>query len=467
MICHFRVLLISLLSLLMAQQAEARPPALQQLADGLADKITKKLKADSAEVPTAALVVELDQTLLGKADRICQQLEKLLQYRLESGTGVERVFILEHPNKSGALTLAERQGASLLIRLVVGMTDKKIHASADLVPIDRPFWVALIKPRPKKARHHVFEAVTADEEVTLLLGASRAPPALGTWRMRELLYVPKIVLDLGVGNLDDKKGLELVLLTEKSIEAYSFSGNKHHKLVSYDLTALPSAQHQTRDAKGSLVVADFNRDGVSEIFFKMFGHHFGEVLSYTGLRLRPLRKLKRVPMCLIHLKGRPTVIYGTPEAGTNRYSREILIADINSSSGKKVELESQFSTLRCWQTEEGLTWIIVVDDRGNLRRLDPSWQVQSTFGSVGVGAGIFDLDRDAWPDLVLSKWVWPMEPDSVQVVSKGEVVWRNSSVLGSIVAVTGGDWDGSGKIQALIAAVDFSANASRIYLMGR
>ena len=139
---------IALVSLLLVHDAHAKPPALQQLADGLARKIAAKLKAESAEVPTAALVVETDQTLLGKADRICQQLEKLLQYRLESGTGVERVFILEHPNKAGALTLAERQGANLLIRLVVGLTDKKIHASADLVPIERSFWESLIKPRP-------------------------------------------------------------------------------------------------------------------------------------------------------------------------------------------------------------------------------------------------------------------------------------------------------------------------------
>ncbi len=463
----FSALVLSALALWAAPASGGEPPALQQLADELARRVTAVLHDETSGTPIVAVVVEGDQAILGQEGRIAQELERLLVFRLQAGTAVERVIPLGSRQGAQALDQARLRGATWLLQCVFGLKKDSVYLTADLTPAHVPFWDRLVDPVPRGSQHHLFVSAGMDEEIGLLLGKSRAPPSLGNWHMDELLYVPRRVLDLGLGDLDGDGGGELVLMYEDSIEVFSFSGGEPQRLAGYDLAHVPREKKQTRDPVGGLLVTDFNNDGRFEVFYKHFNRRWGEILSWTGARLRPVRKLRRIPLCQFRHDNRPVVLYGSPESGTNRYRSGVELVDVNASSGEVHELQNQFSSLRCFQREGHEPWIVVVDSNGDLSHLGGDWRVESTVKGVGAGAGVLDLDLDGRPDLVLSEPVWPGDPDSLRVVSQGEVVWRSTDVVGGVVAVAGGDLSGTGKIQAVVAAVEPGGKASRIYLLGR
>ena len=443
------------------------PPTLQKLADEMGAKVSKKLLAESTRASIVAVVVEGDQALLGREGRIAQELERLLVFRLESAAAVQRAVPLGGRQGRQALERARVAGVDLLLHCVIGLKKDRIHLSADLSPARVPFWDRLLDPVPRGSKHHLFVSATVDEEIDLLLGQSRAPPALGSWHMDELLYVPGKVLDVGLGDLDGRAGAEMVLLYENAIEVFAVKEGKAERLATYDLNVIPSSLVRTRDPAGSLLVVDFNRDGRFEIFYKHFNLRWGEVLTWTGVRLRSLRRLKMVPLCQFSKEGRPVVLYGTPEPGTNRYLATVELADINASKGTSHVLAEQFVSLRCWQSEDDLPALVAIDAIGNLVRLGTDWREDARIAMAGAGSGVVDLDLDGKPEMVLSDPVWPDEKDRVRVVSQGEIVWRSTDVVGAVVAVASGDLAGDGKAQAILAAVEAGGRASRIYLLGR
>jgi hypothetical protein len=454
--------------LLIAAAASAGPrPALQQLADSIAEKVTATLVGLSHETVSLAVVVEGDQAILGQEGRIAQELERLLVYRLEAGTAVDHATPLGASGGRTALERAIQQGATWLLRCVIGLKDDNVHLTVDLMPARMPFWDRLVEPVPRGVSHHLFESVQADQEILLLLGKSRAPPALGSWHLDELLYLPRRILDLGLGDLDADGTAELVVLFDDSIEVYGLSGGKLQRLASYGLEQVPETTIRTRDPVGSLLVVDFNRDGRFEVFYRHFNRRFGEVLTFNGAKLTPVRRLGKVPLCQLRLDGRPVVLYGTPESGTNRYGPEFELTDMNASSGQVHRLPGPFVTLRCWQREDTAPWVIAVDPAGELLRIGSDWRSEATLRGAGAGAGVMDLDQDGLADLVLSDAVGPDAADSLRVVSQGELVWRSGDVIGAVVAVAGGDLRGTGKVEAVVAAVEPGNQASRVYLLGR
>jgi hypothetical protein len=451
--------------------AEGAGPALQQLADKLYQRLEKVMQKSEVPDPVVALVVEGDNSILGKEGRIAQELERLLVYRMESGTVVGQAL----PLGVGGVKAAEEarsRGAALLLRCVVGVEQGTIHTTAELTPLHVPFWDRLVDPVPKGAREHLSVSTPVDEEILLLLGKSRAPPPLKSWHLSELLYVPRRVLDLGFGDLDGDEKSELVLLYADAIEVYSLesvsAGGAPRRLVTHSLAHLPEAKVQVRDPMGSLLVADFNSDGRSEVFYKLFNRRVGQVLSWGGSDLRPIRKLKRVPLCVYHERKRARIVYAEPDAGTNHYLSRVEVADINRSSGTAYTLPGAFLTMRCWQSSpQEAPQKIVVDRKGRMFRLDASFKARLLQEQVGAGAGLVNLDRDAAPELIASDPVWPGEADGVRVVSHEEVLWQTREVVGNVVAVAGGVFQAGGQTQALLAAVEPGESASRIYLLGR
>jgi hypothetical protein len=211
-------------------------------------------------------------------------------------------------------------------------------------------------------------------------------------------------------------------------------------------------------------VVDFNSDGRAEVFYKLFNKRFGEVLLWTGARMRSLRKLERIPLCVFRKNKRAKVVYGIPQPGTNHFKPEIELADINRATGRKIDLPYSLSALRCWQSKEEETpWIVAVDRQGRMLRLDQGWKVRQLPWDAGAGFGVTDFDSDGQPELVLSEPVWPGEPDSVRVIESSEVVWQTREVLGGVTAVASGAIGDTFK--AIVLAAEPSA--SRIYLVER
>jgi hypothetical protein len=446
-------------------------PALQRLADKLYQRLDEVMPRTKMSDPVVAVVVEGDNSILGKEGRIAQELERLLVYRMESGTAVGQAL----PLGAGGVKAAEEargRGAALLLRCVVGVEQGTIHVTADLTPLHVPFWDRLVDPVPKGAGEHLFVSTPVDEEILLLLGKSRAPPPLKSWHLSELLYVPHRVLDLGFGDLDGDKNSELVLLYPDAIEVYSLkdvsAGGAPRRLVTHSLAHLPEAKVQVRDPMGSLLVADFNSDGRFEVFYKLFNRRVGQVLSWGGSDLRPIRKLQKVPLCVFRAKRRARIVYADPDPGTNHYRAQIEVADINRSTGTTYNLPEAFLTLRCWQSSpQAAPVMITVDRRGRMFRLDASFKARPLHEQVGAGAGVVNLDSDATPELIASDWAWPGEVDGIRVISRKEVLWQTREVVGNVVAVAGGAFRAGGQTQAVLAAVEPGESASRIYLLGR
>ncbi len=448
--------------------ARSDVPALQQLADGLDLRLGKMLRHEGFTEPVIALSLGGDASILGREARILQELERLLVYRLDANLSLGRAVPLGVRHGAEAIEVARRAGATLLLSCVLGVDKETVHLAADLVPLKVPFWDWLVDPVPRGAREHLFVSTGIDREVRVLLGKSRTPGPLGAWRIKELVYLPGRIVDAGAGEIDGTPGGELALLFEDSVVLYSMRRGRLKRLATYELGRLPEAAIHTRDPAGSLLVADFNRDGQAEIFYQLFNNKRGEILSWTGAGLRSLRKLEKVPLCVFHRGKRPKVVYGSPEAGTNRYLPRVEIADINQSGGRAIDLPGPFVTLRCWQSaDSGIPWIVFVDLNSRLSRLNLKGGAQELCENAGAGSTVVDLDRDDTPELVVSETVLPGEQDGVRIVADGNVVWQSRDVVGGILAVAGGEIDETGKVQALLIAVEKGGTGSRVYLLGK
>ncbi|MBN2493694.1 MAG: hypothetical protein JXR96_03795, partial [Deltaproteobacteria bacterium] len=71
-------------------------------------------------MPVVAVAVECDESIMGRGDRLAQELERLLVFRLEHGVAVEKAI----PVGAGSardLARLRALGASLLVRCVLGV----------------------------------------------------------------------------------------------------------------------------------------------------------------------------------------------------------------------------------------------------------------------------------------------------------------------------------------------------------
>ncbi len=458
------LLLLSVI-LLLSSRASPKTPALQLIAEKFSKDVGSQIQAMTHEVPVAVLSLQGDQALLGHEGRLLQELKQLLVFQLEAGNAIDKVEILNSGKVADALEDARRQGASILFRCVLGIKGKNLILTTDLYSLRKNFWERMLAPAPEGSSRHFFNAVRADKEIFLLMDSPKAPPYLGSWRLSQLLYLPKRILDLGMGDLDGDGTQEIILLLDDTIEVYTIEhgGFAPKHLVEYSLNKIPESKIVSRDPVGTLVVSDFNHDGKAEIFFNYFNRRYGQVLSWTGAKLVAVRKLDKNPLCLLRLASRPIVVYGEKVAGTNYFSPKVQVADINSSKGKTHELGAPFVTLRCWQGAQGSAEIIVVDTSGNLEEYSTNWVSKNSRNDCGAGVSLADLDGDGLAELIVSDHVWPGEPDSLKVISKGELAFSSKDLIGGVVAIAAADNSTDG---VLLATVNTADHTSRVYLLG-
>ncbi len=462
----FVILLPMVIVIGFARAVPAKPPALQLVAEKFARDVGSHIQAMTHDVPLIVISLQADQALMGHEGRLLQELEQLLIFQFEAGSAVERVLVLEKGEVDDAIENSRRQGATMLLRCVLGVKGKKLLLTGDLYPLKKNFWERLVEPTPVGSSRHFFITVSMDQEIFLLMDSSKAPPSLGSWRLTQLLYLPKRILDIGEGDLDGDGTQELVLLLDDSLEIYAIAHGDlaPRHIAEYNLNLIPEAKVLSRDPVGTLLVADFNHDGKAEIFFNYFNRRYGQILSWTGAKLVALRRLEKNPLCLLRLGSRPVLVYGKGVVGKNYFAREIELADINSSRGKVHELPTPFSTLRCWQNDSGTSKIVVIDNSGNLTQFSIGWVTEVTRPNCGVGSALADMDGDGVAELIVSDSVLPGEADSVKVISKGEVAFNSKDVLGGVMAITPVEYPETG---ALIVTLNRADNTSRVYMLGR
>lgn len=440
-------------------------PALQQLASILSLEITDRFKSMDISKPTVAVVVEVEQSIHGYRSWIVQEVERLLLYRLNDKLNVKIVYDADNGN-NGKLDRAYTRGADWLLHCVLGVRHETIYITADLTPLPKHFWQRLVDSTSKGVKEHFFVSASIDEEVRTVLSKLSMRSSHGDYGFLPVLVVPRHVLDVGIGDLDGDGEQELILLHELGLEAYSLRENPPRRLTVYDFSHIPQAEYRLRDPQGSLVVFDFNADGRSELFIRILDRRFSEILSWSGERLVSLREIDQVALCVYRQAGRPMIVYGEPEAGTNRFLAKLEIADVNQSVGRKLNLPRPFYDLRCIQTNnKDAPWISFVDDEGNYYQIHDGSEPRVVLRGVGDGFDLADLDGDGHHELIVSDAVWPGQPDRIRVFSDQEVIWEIKDIPGSVVAIAGQAIEDNNNNRVVVVVLDPSETISKIYLL--
>lgn len=301
--------------------------------------------------------------------------------------------------------------------------------------------------------------------MAVLLGLAQDAAALPELHLTRLLDVEGPVLDVGLADVTGDGRSDVVLLRLEAVELYQFEENRPELSVRYRLDHLPQERIRTRDPRGRLTVADFNRDGRAEIFYRSFQRRPGEILAWTGSELRPVRRFERVPLCVVRMAGRPLILFGQPEAGTNYFQPRPELCDINEPRGRRIEITAAFWDLRCLQPEGAeAPWMLWVDREARLHRGEtdePLADVES-----GMGMAPADLDGDGQPEYVLSDPVWPGAADALVVRFSTERQWSSRDIPGSIRAVSAEDGK-AGASRVLVLSCELAADRCRVFLLER
>ncbi len=302
----------------------------------------------------------------------------------------------------------------------------------------------------------------------IALGLAQALPGApgAELHLGRLLELDGVVLDVGMGDVTGDGRSDLVLLRHDAVELYQFEENGPELSVRYGLSHLPQERIRTRDARGRLVVEDFNRDGRAEIFYRVFHRRPGEVLSWTGSDLRAVRNFERVPLCVIRMAGRPLVLFGQAEPGTNYFMPAPELCDINEPHGRSVEITSAFWDLRCLQPEGAeAPWMLWVDRQARLHRGESDEPLEPELLS-GVAMTPADLDGDGQPEYVLSDAVWPGQADAVRVHFAPESSWNSRDMVGSIRAMAS-EGGRRGASRVVLLSCERAVERCRVYLLER
>ena len=300
----------------------------------------------------------------------------------------------------------------------------------------------------------------------IALGQVLSGAPSGELHLTRLLELDGVVLDVGMGDVTGDGRSDVVLLRLDAVELYQFEDSQAELSVRYRLSHLPQERIRTREARGRLVVEDFNRDGRAEIFYRVLHRRPGEVLAWTGTDLRAVRNIERVPLCVIRMASRPLVLFGQAEPGTNYFMPAPDLCDINEPHGRSVEITSPFWDLRCLQPEGAeAPWMLWVDRQARLHRGESDEPLEPELLS-GVGMTPADLDGDGQPEYVLSAPVWPGQADAVRVHITPESSWTSRDIVGSIraMAAEGGR---RGAARVLLLSCERAAERCRIYLLER
>jgi len=294
-----------------------------------------------------------------------------------------------------------------------------------------------------------------------LAASSSAPLHLG-----RLLELDGGVLDVGLGDVTGDGRSDVVLLRTDAVELYELPEEGIELAVRYRLDHLPQERIRTRDPRGRMVVADFNRDGRAEIFFRVFHRRPGEVLAWTGADLCSIRRFEGVPLCVLRMAGRPLVLFGRAEPGTNLLGPAPQLCDINEPSGRPLDISSTFWDLRCHQPEGSeAPWMLWVDREARLHRGESDAPLEPELFS-GMAMTPADVDGDGQPEYVLSEPAWPGEPDAVRVWYAPDRVWTASNGLTSLRAASV-EQGRAGASRVMLLSCDGAPERCRVHLLER
>ena len=375
-----------------------------------------------------ALLLEADGETIPSSSRVIQVLESMLLNRFNRSLGIEETRLLSAPVRSEAAARARARelGAAWLLRVRLSIAKDELVASGDLLPLEPTFWESLAGVSRRQPARHFFASAALDREVRLTLELGRSPERRANWSLREVMRLDKIVLDVACGQVDGEADDEVVVLVPGAVAVYRWRNDTLMLLARHSLASLPDSREPTRVPSGNLLLADFNDDGRDELFVRSFNKQQGELLSFGGAALRSWRRLAGVPLCLWHRAGRPVMLLGSTEPGSNRLQSRYQLVDINASSGPEGTLAGKPIRLRCYNSATGRDLLAWVDKLGVFHLEEPAagelWRLE------GVGSAFTLLDAGGEQrQLVHSQAVFS-GPDRMIVRGTAGELWQGDSL---------------------------------------
>lgn len=415
-------------------QAGRRPGTLETLAADLLGQLEKS--AGPQGWGRVALLLKADGETVASSSRIVQVLASILRNRCNSSLRIEGIRLLPPTvmKKGDARARARELGAGWLLRVRLSVAAGKLLANGELVPLEATFWESLAGIHRMQPAHHLFASVVLDQEARLAWELGNSSARQADWSIREVMRLDSVVLDVACGQLDGTGNDEVVLLLPGAVVVYSWRNDTLVPLARHSLASLPDAREPTRVPTGNLLLADYNDDGRDDLFVRSFNKQQGELLSFSGVELRSWRRLEGVPLCLWRRAGRPVILLGSTEPGSNRLQSRYQLVDINASSGPVKTLAGNPLRLRCYRSATGRELLAWVGKRGlfHLEELDAGevWRLEGVGSSFALLAA-----TPANRQLLHSRAVFS-GPDRMVVEGPAGQLWQSDTLDVLLLSMT-------------------------------
>jgi hypothetical protein len=367
------------------------------------------------------------------------------------------VVVVRASDSNAAEAKAREAGLDFLLRLQVLFQSGDLTASGDLVPTWANFWAPAGARGPGGTALAV--RLAADSETLTLARAQMphpqqvqaAPLHLG---VRLLARIPQRVIAMVAGDLDGDGKSELALLTPDAVVVARADGTV---LARADFARSPAAARPPRHLAGTIAIQRTATGPV--ISYWDFGRAHGETLAFDGRSLRSLGETDLVPACA----GGNGVLVGTLVAGKGLIEH---VAHVNAAAHF---LPEPVSAVAAAVKPGSSPAFLAMLPNGSVQVLGADLSAMGApITNAGLGSVLADLDGDGQPEMVLTLGA-PVAEDRVRAfrIGRGTLApldLANDQVSGAVFAGAAGDFDGSGREAAVVAAV--SGDGTALYRVG-
>ncbi|MCA9670719.1 MAG: VCBS repeat-containing protein, partial [Myxococcales bacterium] len=224
---------------------------------------------------------------------------------------------------------ARMAGAELALDLTLALNNGYLHLRGEIFATDSSLWRDTVRPR-RGTLAHLHASLRADAEVRAFSGP----------RSRKRLSFAQHDLDLGwrtvlamvVADLDGDGRRELFILEPRRVELWRYDG-KDYKRVSFLPLPAPLASVRPRRDMGTLVVADLDGDGKSELLVRSSVHEQCVEIVLRGDKLEKRRTLHGYPLMPLEVGGKRALLMGTAGPGVDWFPSSALSVDGGQANG--------------------------------------------------------------------------------------------------------------------------------------
>ncbi len=286
-------------------------------------------------------------------------------------------------------------------------------------------------------------------------------PVKVKWRARRVSSVDLAapLLAVAAGDLDGDNRAELVALTTREVVLLRVEGKR--KLVVVSRAELPDDPPaiRPRDPVGTVVVVDLDGDGVREVLARSSESKEGGAYAWRKSELREIGRFEGFP-----LGGG---VFADLEPGRNYFVSSRARWSSEAPPGMPEQFYSAERRDDLVDPAGRIQWVMgfVTPDGELATRLHtrcrasdgdacPGQSSDVTIPDVGVAFEVADVNRDGYPEAIVSANGPPGDPDRVTVFTmrggRPEKLYRRS-FGGGVVGLAAADFDGNGDLEVFAA----------------